>query len=193
MVDRAGLDHGDFLDAEVLGDRDRNELGLALAPLDAGGDLLAVQTQQVHDEVDGARQVAGLATVEMQRVRRLVLDEDRAVAIEDVAARGRDLDRADAIVLGEREVIVAPRDLDEPVGDRQERQHGADGHARHLDPPREPLAILADSHWRDLGADVTAASAAASASTTRATGSPTPSRERLRRSRWPRRARSRRS
>ncbi len=118
MLGRAHLDGGDLFDPEVLGDRNRKELRLAAAPLHSGLHLFLVQAEQVDDEVDRGLQVARLAAVEVQRVRGLILDEDRAVAVEHVAARGRDLDGPDTVVLRQQEVVLAAHDLDEPVRHR---------------------------------------------------------------------------
>ncbi len=182
MLDRVGLHRRDLLDAQVLGDRDRKELGVPPAALHPGAHLARVELQQLDDESDRGLEVARLAPVQVQGVGRLVLHERRAVAVEDVAARRRDLDRAEAVVLGEREVVVPAHDLHGPVGDRQNRQDRADSHAGDLDAPQERLAVLADfQHVSRLAPSprLTAASAAGAASTIPATGSSTPPREPL--------------
>ena len=170
MLRRARLDRGDLLDAEVLGDRGRHELRVSKAPLDARPHLIGRELQHGDGEVLGVREVLRLAPVELEVVGGLVLDEGDPVAVEDVAARRRDLDRAEPVVLREREVVVAPHDLDVPVGDREDGEDAPHQDPRELDAAGELTPVLADSqHRRDTALPLTAVSSTAASPTNPAT------------------------
>src|SRR5262249_43519045 len=150
MLGGAGLDGRHFLDAQILGDRYGQELRIPQAALNAGADLIARELENVDREIDRGVQVLRLFPIEMQRVGRLVVDEDRALPVEDVAAGRVDADGPDSVVLREREVIVVPDDLHVPVAKRQRGKDDADSQARLFDSLRKLTAILADPQHRSL-------------------------------------------
>src|SRR5262245_50331575 len=115
MLGGAGLDRRDLVDAQILGDRYRQEFRVSQSALDAGADLIARKLEDVDREIDRGVQILRLFPIEMQRVGRLVVYENRALPVENVAARGVDTHRAESVVLRKREVVVVPDDLHVPV------------------------------------------------------------------------------
>ena len=68
----------------------------------------------------GGRELAG---VDLHRDRYAIVDQHGAVAIDDVAARRRDRDVADPVVVRLRPVLVAREDLEEPQAEEDDREH----------------------------------------------------------------------
>jgi hypothetical protein len=78
VLRHARLDRRDVFDPEVLGDRDRQELRVVQPALDPRAQLVARHLQHTRGEVDRGLEVPGLPAVEVERVTRLVVHQDRA-------------------------------------------------------------------------------------------------------------------
>src|SRR5262249_24589563 len=59
------LDRGDLLDSEILGDRNRQELGISQPPFDASAHLFAGELQDPDREIVRSVQIARLPAIEM--------------------------------------------------------------------------------------------------------------------------------
>ncbi len=100
-----------------------------------------------------ARQVGG---AHLQGHDRPVVDQDPAVAIEDLAARRMDADVEDAVVLSEGAVVLAVEHLDRPEaqqdgGDRRDHHGAENGYAdveAVAEAGRDVLGTLQEIHGR---------------------------------------------
>src|SRR5215471_494608 len=186
MLGRPGLDRGDLFDSEVLPERDREKLRVPQPAVHARADLLPRDLEDRGSEIHRRVQVLRLAPVELEGVAGLVVHEDRSVAIEDVAPRRHDSDRADPVVLGEAEVILAAQDLRVPVRRGEQREDRADDDPGGFDALQQPTAVLPDLQDHS----VTSAFSGAAAPTSPARGRPARPRADRRSLPWPRLARA---
>jgi len=77
---------------------------------------------------------------ELDDLGRAVVDEDAPVPVDDLAARGRGDDRANAVVVGLCQVVVARQHLQVPEAEEDDREHDERNAAEDGDAQREPRA-----------------------------------------------------
>ena len=89
--------------------------------LQAGAQLVGRNVQPGGDLVGVGLQIAVLIAQQQHRERRIVVDDDAAFAVEDLAARRQDGNLLDAVLFGQRAVVIAARDLQapQPEGENQ--------------------------------------------------------------------------
>src|ERR1019366_5296774 len=88
----------------------------------AGAQLVGWDVQPCGDLVGVGLQIAVLIAQQQHRERRIVVHDDAAFAVQDLAARREDGDLLDAILFSQRAVITAARHLQapQPEGKHQE-------------------------------------------------------------------------
>jgi hypothetical protein len=107
------LDPRDVGRAGALLDRHLLEGGLALGLVEALAQQPGVEVEPFGERLDQDVPVLALHVLAREEdvVGRAGIDEELAMAVEDGAARGRDFQAADALILGALGVILAADDL----------------------------------------------------------------------------------
>ena len=116
------LDEGDFVGRHVLLDGDGLVAGLETIVAQRGAKLVEVEVQAFGDQRQVGVDVVALLANEEAGGRRIVVDDQAALAIEELAARCHHGNFADAVLLCQHAEAVRAQHLQAPqAGD--ERQH----------------------------------------------------------------------
>jgi hypothetical protein len=78
--------------------------------------------QSSGDLIGVGLKIAVLIAQQQHGERRIVVDDDAAFAVKDLAARSQDGDLLDAVLFGQRAVVIAARHLQAPQSERQHQE-----------------------------------------------------------------------
>ena len=115
-----GLDEGLFVGRDVLLDWDGLVAGRRAKVLKRGLELVEIEVQTLRDERQVGIEVLVLFANEEAGDRGIVIDEQAAIAVQQLAARSHDGLLADAVFLGQLLEVRSAEDLQPP-------QAGAEG------------------------------------------------------------------
>ena len=133
----------DLLDARVLHEDDRPIARLAAAPVDRVAENRRVGAGDRCEQVERRVEVAlRLFAVERDVERVPVVDEDLEVAVEQDAARRRELQAALVVVLGHHLELVVLRDLEDPEAHGEHRKGARDDPLDRAQPPCEVAPVV---------------------------------------------------
>jgi len=110
VIRQAHVDRGEIVPADAGRDLDGKIFGLRRRRLADAGDLLGRQAQQAREVGERLFEVGDLLGDQLQPVIGLVDGERLAVPVDDPAAPGRDQAHRDAVVLGEKLVLLLLED-----------------------------------------------------------------------------------
>ena len=108
------FDEGQLVGRDVVFQEERLISGHRGHALQARAQLIGRHVQPGGDLVGIGVQVAVLIAQQQHGERRIVVDDDAAFAVEDLAARRQDGDLLDAVLFGQRCVVIAARHLQAP-------------------------------------------------------------------------------
>ena len=121
-----GGDEGLLVGGDVLLEGDGLVLGGDLVAAEGGLDLLDGDVEALGDEGKIGVEVFDLLAEEIAGDGGIVVDEEAAFAVEELAARGEDGNLADAVGLGERTEAFGVEDLEAPETDEEDGENQRD-------------------------------------------------------------------
>ena len=110
----------------VVQPRADRQAGEIVALLEQLAEALAVLRRDLDhgaSSLISGSSVAGLGRRDLERIGGVVVRQHRAVAIEDQPAVGDDRDDGDAVVLGQRVVVLVLQHLHVEEADKQQEEH----------------------------------------------------------------------